>query len=197
MPLPSGLHDLMIRRTLVWPLLAMPAVFICYWFLADLLSYGESIHITGQWSVGLLCAALLATPFKRLLPKWSGSLLLLRHRRAIGVASFGYALLHTVIYLDKKWAAGLVLKEGQDPSLLTGWIAFLLFLALAATSNNMSVRKLDRRWKGLHRSVYLAAALTFIHWALTSLDPTTAISIGASVFIFELIRIQKTQKPTL
>lgn len=192
MPLLSGLFELMARRILVWPLLAMPASFIFFWRCTDVLSYGETVHVTGQWSVGLLCAALLATPIKRLFPKWPGSLLLLRQRRAIGVASFGYALLHTVIYLDKKWAAGLVLKEGQDLSLLTGWIAFLLFLALATTSNNISVKKLGRRWKTLHRSVYLAAALTFAHWALTSLNPTTAVSIGISVCIFELIRIRKT-----
>lgn len=191
MPLFLGLSELLARRALVWPLLAFPAAYVILWRGLDRLSYGETSHLTGQWSVGLLCAALLVTPLKQWFPKRQEISLLLRHRRALGVASFGYALLHTVVYLDKKWAAGLVIKEGQDPSLLTGWIAFVVFILLAITSNDMSVRRLGRRWKALHRSVYVAAALTFAHWALTVFDPTIAISVGAIIFLAELSRARR------
>ena len=188
MRLHSGLSSFLALRTVAWPLLALPAAIIVVARGLDKLSYGQTIHTTGQWSIGLLCAVLLVTPLRRLFPKRNETQLLLRHRRAIGVASFGYALLHTVVYLDKKWAAGLVVKEGQDPSLLTGWVAFVLFLALAVTSNNVSVRKLGRRWKKLHKSIYVAAVLGFAHWALTTLDPTTAIGIGVAVCLIELSR---------
>lgn len=191
MSLFSGFSDLLARRALVWPLLALPTVYAMLWRSQDWLSYGETIHFTGQWSVGLLCAALLVAPLQRLFPKRQEIRLLLRHRRALGVASFSYALLHTAIYLDKKWTAGLVIKEGQDPSLLTGWIAFAVFIALAVTSNNFSVQRLGRRWKVLHRSVYVATALTFAHWVLTSLDPTSAISVGAIICLAELSRIRR------
>jgi len=186
-----GLSERLTRRLYVWPLLALPALYIAFQWTADQLSYGETIHLTGQWSVGLLCAVLLTSPIKHLFPRWLGSRLLLRHRRAIGVASFGYALLHTVIYLVKKWPAGLVLQEGLDPSLLTGWIAFLLFLALAVSSNNISVKKLGRHWKTLHRSVYIAAAVTFTHWALTSFNPSTAMAIAITLCLVELTRIRR------
>lgn len=189
-----GLSERLARRFYVWPLLPLPALYIAFQRAANQLSYGEVIHLTGQWSVGLLCAALLTSPIKHLFPTWVGSRLLLRHRRATGVASFGYALFHTVIYLDKKWPAGLVLKEGQDPSLLTGWIAFMLFLALAVTSNNISVKKLGSQWKTLHRSVYIATALTFAHWGLTSFDPTTAVSIAIILCLIELSRIRPKQR---
>lgn len=182
---------LLARRDVIWPLLALPAVLILWLRFLDTLSYGETIILSGQWSVGLLCTALLATPLNRLLTKHTLPLLLMRHRRAIGVASFAYALIHTAIYLGKKWPADLVIKELQNPSLLAGWMALLIFLALAVTSNNVSVRKLGKRWKTLHRSVYFAAALTFGHWALTSMNPTTAIGIAAGVCIIELIRLKR------
>lgn len=191
MPKFSGLSEFLARRTLIWALLALPAGYIAVLQVTDQLSYGETIQLSGQWSVGFLCMVLLVTPLKQLLPGRKEVKILLRHRRALGVASFGYALLHTVVYLEKKWPAGLVLKEGQDPSLLTGWVAFLVFLALAVTSNNISVQKLGYRWKTLHRSVYAAAALIFAHWALTSLDPTIAIGIGAAIFLIELTRMRR------
>jgi len=191
MSLISGFTELLARRALAWPLLALPSVYVMFWLGMDWLSYGQTIHFTGQWSVGLLCAALLVTPLKKWFPKRPEIRLLLRHRRALGVASFGYALLHTIIYLDKKWPADLVIKEGQDPSLLTGWIAFAVFIALAVTSNNYSVRRLGRRWKTLHRSVYIATALTFAHWVLAIFDPTTAIGVGAIICLAEVSRLRR------
>ena len=47
--------------------------------------------------------------------------------------------------------------------MLTGWIAMLIFTALAITSNNTSVRSLGKRWKLLHRLVYLAAIQAVVH----------------------------------
>lgn len=181
----------MARRAILWPLLALPGTYIVLARAFDHWSYGETIHQTGLWSVGLLCAALLATPLKRLFPRNKTTLFLLRQRRAIGVSSFGYAAMHTAYYLHKKWPAGLVIEEGQDPSLLTGWIAFTLFITLAATSNNYSVRKLVRRWKTLHRLVYIAAALTFAHWVLAIFDPTTAIIVGVIICLAELARMRR------
>jgi len=48
--------------------------------------------------------------------------------------------------------------------LIFGVLAFLGMLALAVTSNNFSVRRLGgKRWKFLHRSVYLIAVLVTAH----------------------------------
>ena len=187
----SRLSSLFKSKVFVWLLLALPAMFVVAGRYSDTASYGQAIHTSGQWSIGFLVAALLATPLKRLLPKQKSVQFLLCHRRATGVASFSLALIHTAIYLEKKWPANLVLKEGLEPSLLTGWLAFLLFLPLAITSNNVSVRRLGRSWKTLHRTVYVAAALGLAHWALTSLNPATALFIGAAVCLFEFSRIRR------
>ena len=102
------------------------------------------------------------------------------HRRAIGVASFAYAAFHTITYLERKWGYGYILEEAKDPGLFTGWIALVIFLVLAITSNNPSVRALRKNWKHLHRTVYIATGLTFAHWIFTAIEPQTAyISLGA------------------
>jgi DMSO/TMAO reductase YedYZ heme-binding membrane subunit len=47
----------------------------------------------------------------------------------------------------------------------TGWLAFVFFILLAATSNDFSMKELGRDWKTVQRFVYLAAVLTLLHWA--------------------------------
>ena len=54
----------------------------------------------------------------------------------------------------------------------TGWVAMAILVALAATSNNPSVRRLGRTWHRLHRLVYLAAGLVTVHWVGSAFDPT-------------------------
>ena len=52
---------------------------------------------------------------------------------------------------------------------VSNWLglgALLLVAVLAATSNDVSVRALGNRWKTLHRTTYLVAALVLVHTAL-------------------------------
>jgi sulfoxide reductase heme-binding subunit YedZ len=110
------------------------------------------------------------------------------HRRAIGVASFAYAALHTVVYLEKKWGADLILTEGLKPGIATGWIALVIFLMLAITSNNLSVRRLGKTWKLLHRTVYVSALLVFAHWILTGFGPQPAYIVLLALCMVEALR---------
>ncbi len=161
-------------KFIIWIFLAIPAIIIIFRYLNDSISYGQVIHQTGDWSIALLALALIVTPFRRVLPKASWPRWLMYHRRALGVASFAYAALHTITYLDRKWGYGYIIPEGLKPGLLTGWIALLIFLILAITSNNKSVKLLKQNWQRLHRTVYIATALTFAHWILTAFEPQTA-----------------------
>jgi sulfoxide reductase heme-binding subunit YedZ len=137
------------------------------------MSYGQFIHWSGDISVWLLITALAVTPLRRIVQgdfnRWLG-----KRRRDIGVASFAYAAGHLGAYVLRKADPGLILEEGVEPGLLTGWIAFAIFLALAVTSNEASVRWLKARWRRLHWLVYPAAMLTAAHWVLTAFDPTLA-----------------------
>ncbi len=179
----------------IWALLSFPAGYMLIRYLNDSISYGQVIHETGLWSVGLLALALAVTPLRRVLPQARWPHWLMRHRRAIGVASFGYALFHTVVYLQRKWGYGYILQEGKEPDLLTGWIALAIFLLLAITSNDQSMRMLRKRWQTLHRSVYVAAALVFAHWILTAFDRRTAIVCLAALCVVEVLRVIRRERP--
>lgn len=61
--------------------------------------------------------------------------------------------------------AARILGEVTKFDILTGWLAFLVFIPLAATSNDWALRKLGTVWKPLQRWTYAAAVLTLLHWA--------------------------------
>lgn len=176
-------------KFLMWALLSLPFIVICVRFGNDSISYGQVIHQTGLWSAGLLLMALLVTPLRKFFNSAQWAILILPHRRAIGIASFAYAALHTAVYLERKWGADLIIKEGLEPSLATGWLAFAIFLALAVTSNDASVRALGKSWKRLHRYVYVATVLMFAHWWLAAFDPALAYVFAAIFLTFQVPRL--------
>lgn len=178
-----------IRRYLLWLVLSLPAILITWRFADSAMPYGEVLHVTGELSIRLMIVALAATPLRLAFPRAGWTLKFLGWRRALGVASFGYAMLHLGVYLLEKSDIALIIEEGVEPGLLTGWLAALIFLLLAVTSNDVSVRTMGRAWKALHRWVYLAAALGVAHWVLTSDEPVGAIVHGGIIVALETIRI--------
>lgn len=183
-----------MNKKWVWAALSLPAIVICARYFTDSISYGQAIHHSGQWSVGLLIVTLALTPLRIALKSRPWLLTILRHRRAIGVASFSYAALHTGFYLERKWGAGLIIKEGVEPALATGWLALAIFAVLAITSNDSSVRALQRTWKRLHRSVYAATILTFAHWWLAAFDPVTGYVFLGALLIVQMLRLRRKSK---
>lgn len=121
---------------------------------------------TGETSARLLVLALCATPLSMALPGWRGPRWLVRNRRAIGVAAFLYGCLHLALYFYTSGSLGTVIDQIGWPYIWLGWLAFVLLIPLALTSTNRAVRRLGRNWKKLHRLVYLAAGLTFLHWVV-------------------------------
>jgi methionine sulfoxide reductase heme-binding subunit len=158
----------------LWIVLAAPGLFLLQRYASGAFSYGEFIHWSGDVSVWLLIATLGVTPLRRVV-RGGFNVWLGKRRRDLGVATFAYAAGHLGAYLIRKADIGLIGREGVEPGLLTGWIALVIFSALALTSNNASVRWLKAGWKRLHWLVYAGAALTMAHWLLTAFDPTMAI----------------------
>jgi sulfoxide reductase heme-binding subunit YedZ len=178
-------------RLLLWLFLALPGMWISYrWTAAPTAyGYGHAIGDSGDWAAWLLMLTLAVTPIRLLFRPRPWSAWLMRRRRDFGLASFAYAVGHTCIYLADKASLSAVLAELSSPDLLAGWLALALFVPLAATSNDMAMRALGRSWKRLHRLVYLAAILTFLHWVLASFNPTTAYLHIAMLAVIELVRI--------
>jgi sulfoxide reductase heme-binding subunit YedZ len=180
-----------ISRPLLWLVLAVPGLWIIWrWTTApDVYGYGHAIGDTGDWAAWLLMLTLAVTPFQLLVGRRRLSTWLIRRRRDFGVASSAYAAGHAIIYLVNKASIDAILADLSQPDIIVGWLALLLFIPLAATSSDIAARALKRSWKRLHRLVYPAAILTFLHWVLASFDPTAAyIHIGILGAI-ELVRI--------
>lgn len=174
-----------------WTLLSLPALYLAMAYGRDDLSYGQSLSLSGDIAVKLLILAMAATPLRIAFPKSTFPKRLLQLRRAIGVASFGYAGFHLWIYLDRKADIARIATEGLRLDILTGWLAFFIFLPLALTSNQQSVSKLGRRWKKLHRWIYPAAALVLLHWVLTAYNPQSAYIHMSVLAALEGYRIWK------
>lgn len=187
-------------KILLWILLAAPLAVLTYdyaceaSFLFGEVYYGGYVHDTGRWAAWLLLAALAATPLRLTFPGNGFARWYLAQRRYLGVASFAYASAHLIAYLARQdWAR--IAEDLAQAGFWTGWLAFVIFAALALTSNDFSMRLLRRGWKNLHRLVHGAAILVFAHWALTAFDPFLAWCHIAALALLESYRLFLTWRP--
>jgi sulfoxide reductase heme-binding subunit YedZ len=142
-------------------------------------------------SARLLIITMLASPLVLLFRGWRGPQWLKKNRRYLGVASFGYAALHTVFYLADKGSLDRVLGELDRTYIWTGWIAFAIFVPLALTSMDAAQRLMGRHWKTLQRTTWVAAVFTLLHWAALHdwEHPTAALVHFAPLALLEGYRI--------
>ena len=178
------------QRWALWLVLALPGLWIGgRWLLTpDAYGYGHAIGDTGDWAAWLLMATLAVTPIRLAARKSAVARWLVRYRRDLGVASFAYAAGHTIAYLWKK-GAGEALAELSTDYIWAGWAALALFVPLAVTSNDASMRWLKHGWKRLHRLVYPAAVLMFLHWIWSAFDPAIAWIHAGILAAIEAARI--------
>lgn len=117
----------------------------------------------GQWGLRLLLITLAITPLR----DWFGAPWLVQLRRMLGVFAFFYVLLHflTWLILDQGlYWSGILQDVAKRPFITIGFAALLMLIPLAVTSTNAMMRRLGRRWKTLHRSVYVIVLLGVWHY---------------------------------
>jgi len=159
-----------VRRYFLWPLLALPSIPMIVALTSGATSEDGRpateflLHPTGEFAARFMIIAMIISPVRLILPKSKFWFWMTRQRRYFGVAAFAYAALHTVLYLVDMGSLKAVLGEFWSLGIWTGWLAFFIFLPLALTSNDASVRLLGRGWKPLQRCVYAAAVATLAHW---------------------------------
>lgn len=178
----KDIKKLLSSKYSLWGILCIPAIFMTANYFNKNISYASVMHITGEFAARMLIISLIATPIKLLFPKGRISKWLIRNRRFFGVAAFAYTLLHSIFYI-LEYPLNQIINEFPDLSILTGWIAFFIFIPLAITSTNAAIKKMGRNWKKLQRWVYLAALMAFVHWALLGLQGEHA-NIGGALFHF-------------
>ena len=149
---------------------------------------------SGEVSARLLLLSLAITPLRLFFSESAWPNWLLQRRRYFGVAAFVYAVMHTLVYLERKVGSGLLLQEAAEFSMWTGWLALVIFVPLAITSNDASVRRLRRAWKKLHRWVYLAALLTFTHWIFIAFDFVPGLIHFMVLLVLQTYRIWKRRQ---
>jgi sulfoxide reductase heme-binding subunit YedZ len=151
---------------ILWVVLSIPGAMILPGLLdGDAQAFHRLLHPTGEWAarfmiLGMMASGLMLLFKGRAWPRW-----LLHHRRDIEVAAFLYAALHTLVYVIDRGTLERVLAALPHTEIWTGWLAMLLFVPLAVTSNNASQRWLRAGWKVMQRLAYPAAVLVLLHWA--------------------------------
>ena len=147
---------------------------------------------TGEWALRGLALVLLATPMAKF--GWSG---LFRYRRMLGLCVFLYVSLHLLLFAQVYvgWSATLLFEELQErPYVLVGFSAWLMLLPLALTSTHRARRALGRRWRQLHRLIYPATVLAWLHllWLARS-DWGEALVYGAVLGVLLGWRMRRRQ----
>jgi sulfoxide reductase heme-binding subunit YedZ len=187
----------------------LPAAWLLYGFLSDFFFatrvFGsnpikEMEHYTGDWNLRFLALTLSITPAIRL----TGQGWLIRYRRIFGLFAFLYIVLHLSIYfvLDIELTWSDLVEDVLERKYITlGMIGFLLLIPLAITSTKGWIRRLgNRRWKALHRAVYVSAVLGTIHFWMSVkrdiTDPLIFALIFAGLLGYRLTRMKPKERPS-
>ncbi|MEZ5776720.1 MAG: protein-methionine-sulfoxide reductase heme-binding subunit MsrQ [Paracoccaceae bacterium] len=158
-----------VRKVPAWPIYVVGAA-LPVWLFWQAASGGLGVdpvkaveHTLGLWGLKLIVAGLCITPLRRF-----AGVNLIKYRRAIGLTTFFYILLHLLAWLvldmGMLWrqALGDVVKR---PYITIGMIGLTAMIPLAVTSNNWSVRRMGAaRWQKWHRLTYLAAIAGALHY---------------------------------
>jgi methionine sulfoxide reductase heme-binding subunit len=158
------LRTILNSRLFLWALLALPALVMVGGYWRGQAQAMELLHPSGEFSARLMIFAMMLSPLVALLGPKPWLSWLVARRRYFGVAAFGYALLHLLFYIIDMETLTDMLAEFGALGIWTGWLALLLFVPLALTSNNTAMRALKAGWKKLQRLVYPTAILVLIHW---------------------------------
>jgi sulfoxide reductase heme-binding subunit YedZ len=124
----------------------------------------EEIQDTfGEWGLRFLVITLAVTPLR----DWFNLPWLVQLRRMLGLYAFFYVVMHFLnwLILDQGlYWSGILEDIGKRPFITIGFAALLLLIPLAVTSTNKMMRRLGKRWKSLHRLVYLISLLGVWHY---------------------------------
>jgi methionine sulfoxide reductase heme-binding subunit len=171
-----------IIKVVVFAAALIPAAALAYGFYA--LYYGIDLNAltanpgdyitdqTGTWTLAFLLISLSVTPLRRL-TKWNA---VIKLRRMLGLFAFFYGTLHMltwVVFIHYFDTQFMVEDVVERPFITVGMTTWVILLALAVTSNQLSIRMLKRRWQTLHRLAYVAGIGGVVHyWWLVKADTT-------------------------
>ncbi len=172
--------------------IAALVVLASYYFFGELATPTRFLMLrTGSIGLILLVASFACTPAARIL-HWQGAIQI---RRALGLYGFFFIAIHLLAYVwgDNEFDMELILRDlDERRAMLVGTLSFMLLIPLALTSTRGWQRRLGRRWKMLHRLVYLALPLAVLHYLALDRDfIELPLFFAAVVGILFLLRVGK------
>jgi len=146
-------------------------------------------HVTGMTTLVLLLLTLTVTPLRRL-SGWNPAIKL---RRPLGLFAFFYATCHFSIWFvfDMVFNLTWMLEDvAERPFITVGFTAFLILIPLAVTSTKGWIRRLGKKWRMLHRGIYVAATLGVVHfyWFVKA-DTRLPVVLGACLLVLFALRV--------
>ena len=189
-----------IVKPIVFILLLCPLLVLVYWGFYDKLKLTAEpveyiLHYTGLWSLRILLLTLAMTPLRNI----TKQVFFLKLRRMIGLYAFFYVSLHLLVYtwLDLEFDFAHLWEDVLDrPYITVGFLAWVLLVPLAITSNKKMIRKLGKKWKTLHKSVYVITILACLHflWLVKNdlLEPLIYAGIAFVLLFYRLIRYSRS-----
>jgi methionine sulfoxide reductase heme-binding subunit len=181
------------RKVAAWPIYVVFPLWGAWYFWRALSgAYIDPVadleHRIGLLALKLLIAVLAITPIRNLT-----KVNLVKYRRALGVTAFFLVLYHLLVwaFLDVQTLGRVVADIVKRPYITIGMLAFALLIPLAATSNNLSIRKLGPLvWRKLHWLTYPAVALGAVHFVWLrkgwQIQPLTYLAIIAVLLLMRV-----------
>ncbi len=177
----------------LWPLVKL----IMRGYLDDLGAnpIEKILRNTGFWTLTFLTLTMAVTPLRQLTQRvWLGRL-----RRMLGLFAFFYGVLHfsTYLILDQFFDWPNILNDiSKRPYITVGFSALVLMIPLAVTSTDAMLKRLGgKRWRNLHRLVYLITAAGVFHfWWLVKKDISQPLIFAALLTISLTIRAVYVRK---
>ena len=173
-------------KPLLFALALLPFAWLFYAAASDQLGANPAealIRSLGDWTLRFLCLSLAITPLRVL----TQTPALARFRRMVGLFVFFYAVMHLLGYavFDMGLDVGeMLLDVVKRPFILVGTLALLLLALLAATSFNAAIRWMGaKRWRNLHRAVYVVALLAVLHffWMRAGKNDFAEVAVYAAI----------------
>ncbi len=153
------------------------------------------LHYTGLWSLRILLLTLMMTPLRDM----TKSAWFIKLRRMVGLYAFFYVSLHLLVYvwLDLRFDFAHLWEDiTKRPYITVGFLAWILLVPMAITSNRKMIRKLEKRWKTLHKSIYIITILACLHflWLVKNdlQEPLVYAGIAFVLLFYRLIKYSRT-----
>jgi len=186
-----------ITHIAVW----LPLIWFIIQYSSDINPIQAFTQRTGKTALILLVLSLSCTPIITLF----GLRQVGKIRRALGLYALMYAGIHFFTFIGLDYGFDWSLLKGaifEKTYIVVGLSALLILSALGATSFRYWQKRLGKKWKRLHKLVYLVSGLVILHYGWAKKgdflrlqgDIVGPVSFGLLIAFLLIMRIPAVRK---